>query len=133
MKDYRQTRQGVNQSLSEWETTFQRLVSLVNERTYANKRGLEQAGYFGRNPDMHQNNASTRLHNQTLNTPVKGVGSGVAERQNVGKMTEKRSGSAVGSAVGSVAGGQGGGVSDKHEEEDYISVSTSELTTPMTN
>ena len=46
MKDYRQTRQGTNQSLSEWEITFKRLVILVNERAYANKRGLEQARDF---------------------------------------------------------------------------------------
>ena len=46
MKVYRQTRQGVNQSLSEWETTFKRLVSLVNERAYANKRDIEQARDF---------------------------------------------------------------------------------------
>ena len=46
MKDYRQTRQGVNQTLSEWETTFKRLVMLVNEKAYANKRDLEQARDF---------------------------------------------------------------------------------------
>jgi len=46
MKDYRQTRQGANQTLSEWETTSKRLVILVNERAYANKRDLEQARDF---------------------------------------------------------------------------------------
>ena len=46
MRDYRQTRQSANQTLSEWETIFKRLVTLANEKAYANKRDLEQARDF---------------------------------------------------------------------------------------
>jgi len=40
------TRQGTNQTLSEWETVFKRLVRLVNERAHAEKSELEQARDF---------------------------------------------------------------------------------------
>ena len=46
LRDYRMTRQGTNQTLSEWETVFKRLVTLVNERANANKSDLEQAKDF---------------------------------------------------------------------------------------
>ena len=46
LRDYRMTRQGTSQTLSEWETVFKRLVTLVNERANANKSDLEQAKDF---------------------------------------------------------------------------------------
>ena len=46
MRDYRVMRQGTDQTLSEWESVFKRLVKLVNERANANKSDLEQAKDF---------------------------------------------------------------------------------------
>jgi hypothetical protein len=46
IRDYRVMRQGAEQTLSEWETMFRRLVKLVNDRANANKSDLEQAKDF---------------------------------------------------------------------------------------
>ena len=95
--------------------------------------------YFGRNPDMDPTNSATRLHNHMPITPIKvgsGAGSGVVQNKGVGGGTD---GSEVGSAVwrevgsearagsGSISGGGSTG-----EDEDYITVETTKLITPMT-
>ena len=80
---------------------------------------VKEIDYFGRNPekDPDTNKEDTRLHNQSTLTPIKGAGS------------------VAGSEVGNAARGGGGFISgggSAGEDEDYITVETTTLTTPMT-
>ena len=87
---------------------------------------------------MDPNNAATRLHNLMLITPIK-VGSGVKSGVVSNKKAVGEDGSEVGSDIWREVGSEarlgsapitGGG--QTCEDEDYINIETSSITTPMT-
>ena len=91
--------------------------------------------YFGRNPDMIPNNPATRLHNHMPITPAKvgsRVGSGVVSSQRVGSGAAGSKAGSTWREVGSVTKAATTEASEKSEDEDYITVETSKITTPMT-
>jgi hypothetical protein len=133
-----------NQSLTDF---LDRLITghLIQHPEEADKLLQDPAvvdiNYFGRNPDMDPTNAATRLHNHMPITPIKvgsGAGSAVVSNKKATWReinSEARVGSAGpisgGARVGSAGPISGGGAVS--EEEDYITVETTKLTTPMTN
>jgi hypothetical protein len=94
--------------------------------------------FFGRNPDMDPTNAATRLHNHMPITPIK-VGSGAGSGIVSNKKAVGEDGSEVGSDIWREVGSEakagsapitGGG--QACEDEDYINIETSNITTPKT-
>ena len=88
---------------------------------------MKEIGYFGRNPDKDPDTTKedTRLHNQSTLTPIKGAGSVVGSGLGSEVWREVGSAAKIGSAP-ITGGGQA------CEDEDYINIETSNITTPMT-